>query len=275
MEGILKKFEIELKENELAENSIMQYMRDVREYITFNNISNIADITKENLITFKDYLVAKSKPATVNNKLVIINQFLVFIKLDNLKLKLLRIQNKSSVSDVMSVVDYERLKRTALRLKRIRTYYIMRTLAETGIRIEELKYVSLEVVRKGTAQITNKKKIRDIVFSKELSKELLKYCKENNIKEGLIFFGRNKEKVLNASGIWKELQYIAGQARVKKKKVHAHGFRHLFSKEFLKQNNNDLFTLADLLGHISLETTRLYAKQSIFEQRKALTGLYK
>jgi len=161
-------------------------------------------------------LESNSKPSTVNNKLIIINKFVRYVGKSDCAVKLLKVQRKTSLENTMTINDYERLTRMAKKLNKIKTYCISRVLAETGIRIDELRHVTVEAIRRGSTQVKNKNKIRDIVITKELCKVLLAYCKENNITSGIIFRGRTEDKLLDKSYIWRELKYIARTSEVKK-----------------------------------------------------------
>ena len=141
-------------------------------------------------------------------------------------------------------------------------------LANTGIRISELKFISVENLKSGIVEIENKGKIRNIILSKNLILVLKKYCKENNIKTG---------SIINVSRIYihNSLKQSAANARggLKKSKVHAHAFRHLFAVQFLKKNNNNIAALADILGHSSLETTRIYTSLNKKQFQDMLEGI--
>jgi site-specific recombinase XerD len=169
---------------------------------------------------------------------------------------------------VISETDYNRLIRIAERLGRDKIKHIMETLAKTGIRINELQYITVEAIKKGFCEVQNKGKIRDIIISRGLAKSLKVYCKNNQITEGIIFKSRYGAP-LDKAYIWRQLKHVAGQARVNKSKVHAHSFRHLFAKTYLRDGGN-ITHLADLLGHSSLETTRIYTMQSKDEHRNIL-----
>ena len=264
----LKEFIQEMKLNELTERTLKKYESDIKQFIKEANISNIDQLKKESLIDYKSIIQEKYKTASINNKITIINKFIDYLNLPELKLKQIKQQKKTSLENVLNESDYNRLLRLAERLGKIRTLYIMKTLAGTGIRIDELKYITVEAIKKGYTQVENKGKIRDIIISKNLSKELKSYCKEQDIKEGIIF-ASNTGKPLDKAYIWRELQYIAGQARVRKDKVHAHSFRHLFAKTYLRDGGN-ITHLADLLGHSSLDTTRIYTMQTKDEHRAIL-----
>ena len=264
----LKEFIQEMKLNELTERTLKKYESDINQFIKEANISNIDQLKKESLIEYKSIIQEKYKTASINNKITIINKFIDYLNLPELKLKQIKQQKKTSLENVLNESDYNRLLRLAERLGKIRTLYIMKTLAGTGIRIDELKYITVEAIKKGYTQVENKGKIRDIIISKNLSKELKSYCKEQDIKEGILF-ASNTGKPLDKAYIWRELQYIAGQARVRKDKVHAHSFRHLFAKTYLRDGGN-ITHLADLLGHSSLDTTRIYTMQTKDEHRAIL-----
>ena len=179
------------------------------------------------------------------------------------------------VENVLNEKEYNRLLEWALKLNRPRMYYLMETLAGTGIRISELEYITVEAVKKGNADFYNKGKKRPVPIKNSLQKDLKRYCEEANITEGIIFKSRQGNP-LDDSYVWRQLQDIAGKARggLSKDKVHAHSFRHLFAKDFLA-NGGDLATLADILGHSSLETTRIYTTMSIAEQRALLNKMDK
>ncbi len=274
MEKKLDEFLKELELRELSKRTLKKYKSDIMQMIKYLKIEKVKDITKEKVIEYKDYLIKTCQSASVNNKTTIINQFVTWlIGNETLKTKMVKIQKKNTTDKIISVSDYDRLIRMAEKLEKKNIMYLMKTLRGTGIRIDELKYITVEAVKKGSAKVFNKNKERDIILSKGLSKELKVYCKEQGITSGIIF--RSKfGNILDKSYIWKEMKNIAGQARVSKIKVHAHSFRHLFAKDFLKESNNVL-ALADILGHSNLETTRIYTKGSIEEQREILDRINK
>jgi len=264
----LETFLTQCEKKELTKASIKKYKADLIQWLNFSKINNENEITKEALTEYKQYLQDNFKTNTLNIKIVVINHFLSFLELEKLKLKQIKVQRKTTLENVLELSDYERLLRYALKLEKIKIFWIMKVLAGTGIRIGELKYITVEALKDGKAIIDNKGKIRTIVISKNLSKDLLNYCSKEKIKTGIIF-KTSSGKLIDKSVIFRQLKYIAGQARVKLVKVHPHSFRHLFAKEFLNKSDNVLL-LADLLGHSSLETTRIYSKKSIKEQRDIL-----
>lgn len=271
----LKDFLISAEKEELKEKTIKQYNRYINEFIEYTKIKNKEEITKDLMITYKEHLrEIHPKESSINNKIVVLNKFITFLELpEETRLKQYKLQKKTTLENVLTQTDYERLLRMAQKKGKIRMYYLQKTLAGTGIRIDELQYITVEAVNKGSTKVDNKGKIRTIIISKKLAKELKQYCKDNNIVSGIIFKSRNGNP-LDEAYIWRELQWIAGQARVRKDKVHPHSYRHLFAKSFIAQyGNNSVMQLADILGHSSLETTRIYTQNSISEQRNLLDSM--
>jgi site-specific recombinase XerD len=268
----LNEFLNDMKLNELSQRTIDKYETDIKAFLEWANIKAIEEVKKELLIKYKEHLNQSLKVSSLNNKITIINKFISYLGLgSDFKLKQMKVQRKTSLEDVLSVSDYERMLRMAQKLNKIKMYYLMKTLAGTGIRIDELQHITVEAAKKGVARVNNKGKIRDIIITKKLSKELKEYCAQEGITEGIIFISKFGN-VIDKAYIHRELKYIAGQARIKKDKAHAHSFRHLFAKEFISKNNN-IVLLADILGHSSLETTRIYTKKSVSEQRDILDGI--
>jgi integrase len=190
--------------------------------------------------------------------------------INDCKVKQLKKQHAASNSEILSLSDYKRLLRFAKRMNQEDTYLIMKILAMTGIRIEELSFFTVENVKSNYIHVRNKGKERSIIIRQDLARELRAYCRDKGIKSGVIFYCATKGKMMAKSTIWRRMQRIAGVARVSKNKVHAHSFRHLFAKMFLEEYNGSIAELADILGHNSLETTRIYAKTTDEEKRRKL-----
>lgn len=264
----------EQKFQEYSDNTLKQYKANVLKFINWINNNEI--ITKQTTIDFKKYLYElEPKPSTtsINTWIVELNKFLKYCKLDNLTIKKIKQQSKSSTEEVLSISDYKRLLRFAKRLGYFQLYYIMKVLVMTGIRISELKYFTVESIKSNYVAAFNKGKERNIIIRQDLARELRKYCRDNNIKSGYIFLGEKKNSMPAASTIWRQMKKISGAARVNKKKVHAHSFRHLFAQVFLNEYNNNITELADILGHNSLETTRLYTRSSNSQKKDKLEKL--
>jgi len=277
MEDKIKEFKQELINEEKKENTIKQYMNYIYDFIEYTKITAPEEITKEMLIDYKEHLKEiHPKESSINIKIIIINKFITFLDLDDkMKLKQIKVQKKTTLENVLNEKEYNRLLEWALKLNRPRMYYLMETLAGTGIRISELQYITVEAVKKGNADFFNKGKKRPVPIKNSLQKDLKRYCEEAGITEGIIFKSRSGNP-LDDSYVWRQLQDIAGKARggLSKDKVHPHSFRHLFAKDFLA-NGGDIATLADILGHSSLETTRIYTQMSLAEQRALLNKMDK
>lgn len=210
----IKKFEQELVEEEKKEKTIKQYLRYIDEFINYTGITEAEQINKQMLIDYKEHLrEIHPKESSINIKLIIINKFVSFMGLDDkLKLKQIKVQKKTTLENVLNEKEYKRLLEWAKKLHKDRIYYLMETLAGTGIRISELQYITVEAVKKGNADFFNKGKKRPVPIKSSLQKDLKAYCKENNITEGIIFKSKNN-KPLDNSYVWRELQEIARKSK--------------------------------------------------------------
>lgn len=167
IDEILDNFLNELKDNERSIRTVKKYSHDIRHFLTSKNIEDLESITKDILISYKDDLWTHcKKESSINNKLIILNKFLTFAGLSNLKLKLLKLQKKTSLDDVLSLPDYVRLIKYAEKLNKIKTLYIMKTLAGTGIRIDELKFITVEAVKLGMQGLLIKERSEILLFLK-------------------------------------------------------------------------------------------------------------
>lgn len=258
LEEKLEEFELFLKEDEKAETTIKKYKTNIRAFIEFSKDKKLC---KKTVIEFKEKLdqVDEYLPNTTNNYLVVINKFLNFIGKNDLCVKIIKQQKKFSLEYSLSKSDYHRLLRTAKKYEEYDNYIILRILAETGIRISELAFFKIEDLDK-TMKIKKKGKVREIPVKLDLLREIRKYCRDRKIKEGLIIFNPKTGKAYADSTIWRRLKKLAGRARISKDAVHPHAFRHYFARCYLETYPNDIAGLADILGHNSLETTRIYTK---------------
>lgn len=264
----------EQKYQEYSSNTLKQYKANVLKFIEW--LDDDIEITKETTIKYKDYLYTlepRPKTSSINTWIIELNKFLKWLELNDLTIKKIKQQVKSSNEEVLSVTDYKRLLRFSKSMGLIKLHYIMKVLAMTGIRISELKYFTVENLKSNYIVAFNKGKERNIIVRQDLIRELRKYCRENNIKEGYIFPGEKKDQMVAASTIWRQMKKVSGAARVNKNKVHAHSFRHLFAQVFLDEYNNNITELADILGHNSLETTRLYTRSSNSQKKSKLEKL--
>lgn len=261
---------LEQKFEEYAQNTLKAYSNSVKRFLEW--LSDDEDITKEIMLRYKEHLMQTyDSPKSINCHVIELNKFMHWLGHDDLKLKKVKIQFKQSNEDVLSIADFKRLLRFAKRNNDHQLYMIMKILAMTGIRISELRYFTVENLKSNYIKVYNKKKFRTVIVRQDLMRELKRYAREQHIKEGFLFPSPVKEKqMVNESTIWRHMKKTAGQARVKKDKVHAHSFRHLFAQIYLETYTDSITELADILGHESLETTRLYTRTSDAQKRAKL-----
>lgn len=264
----LEEFLLKQKEEEKAVATIAKYKTNIESFISF-----VAEkeLTKSVVIDFKRKLdtVDQFVPNTMKNYLIVVNKFLKFIDRADLCVDIIKQQKTFSAEYSISKSDYHRLLRTALRYDEKDNYIILKILAETGIRISELSFFKVENIDK-IIYVKNKGKWREIPIKLDLIHEIRKYCRESKIKTGLVIFNPKTKKAYDNSTIYRRLKKIAGRARVNKKHIHAHAFRHFFARCYLDTYPDDIAGLADILGHKSLETTRIYTKMTNKEKELKL-----
>ena len=190
-------------------------------------------------------------------------------------MKNVRVQKDDSLDDILEPHEFQRLLKKAREINRMDLYEIMKVFGYTGIRLSELQFFTVEAVTDDNVYVMNKGKGRGIILRSDLRRELLKYCKDNEIKEGCIFTSSDKKSHVNARVLSRDLKMIAGKCRgIKLGKVHPHAFRHLFAIQYLMQNGeNAIAELADILGHSSLETTRIYVRTTRKMKKQNLESL--
>ena len=267
---LITEFEMYLYEEERSGNTIEKYMRDIR---FFREWLQDRNIDKSVVIEYKKELCERYAIKSVNSMLSSINAFFIFMGWYDLKVKTLKIQRRifADKSKELSKTEYERLLAAAKNKNNERLYYLMQTIASTGLRVSEIKYVTCEAVRQGQAVINCKGKIRQIFLPKKLCQMLKEYIKSRNIKSGAVFVSKNG-RPLDRSNIWKMLKDLCKFAGVSKDKVFPHNFRHLFARTFYSLQK-DIVRLADILGHSNIETTRIYTMESGTEHIKQLQKL--
>lgn len=259
---MIREYEKYLINEELSENTITKYLGDVNQLYKYLD-KNKLDLDKENLIKYKELLVDKYKTATVNNKITTINKYLDFINEKDLKLKQIR-QQQQGLDGTLTLNEYERLLRQAKLKGSPRDVMMLESFYKTGLRVSELEFLTVEAVRAGYIEVDNKGKLRKVPIFKSLEKQLKAYIKADGIESGPIIVNRNGDP-LGRSYIFKRMKFLGGQARLKKDKVYPHALRHLFAKEFMEKSENDITTLANILGHESITTTQIYSTLSVNE----------
>lgn len=252
---LIHSFKTYLIEEEKSENTIEKYIRDVTFFMIWLNDQ---EVTKILALEYKKELCEKYAPASVNAAISSLNSFFAFTGWHEIRIKALKIQRQifSNKDKELTKAEYERLLIAAKSKGNERLYLLIQTICSTGIRVSELRFVTYEAVKKGQAVISCKGKMRTIFLPKELCRMLKKYITEQGIKDGSVFVSRNG-KPLDRSYIWKMLKNLCESAGVSKDKVFPHNFRHLFARTYYSLQK-DIVRLADILGHSSVETTRIY-----------------
>lgn len=242
---------------EKSNETITKYLRDVSAFLRW--IGN-CEITKSAVLSYKTEILGKYAPKSVNSMLASLNVFLKFIKKFDCTVKSIKLQRQMFSDKELTKAEYERLLIAAEKKKNKRLYYLMQSICSTGIRVSEHKYITAEAVEKGSVRINLKGKMRVVILPKTLCKMLKKYIKEENIKSGSVFITKNG-KPLDRSNIWNDMKKLCESAGVDKEKVFPHNLRHLFARTYYSLQK-DISRLADILGHTSINTTRIYTIES-------------
>lgn len=252
----LEAFERHLRLEERVPGTIEKYLRDVRSFAAW---MGERPLDKETAIAWKEHLLTSGyAPATVNSMLIAVNQFFRFRHWDELRIKTIRIQRQifRSRDKELTKEEYTRLLETAHSLGRERLELLMETICATGIRVSEVKYITVEAAQAGRAEIALKGKIRTILLPGKLRRKLLKYAQKQKIGSGEIFLTKTGNG-MSRRQIWAEMKALCKRAGVAESKVFPHNLRHLFARTFYRICR-DVVQLADVLGHSSIETTRIY-----------------
>lgn len=247
-----------------------KYVRDVRKFLSFlSELPKETPISKEHTMAYKEYLAGEYAPASVNSMLTALNLFLRFIGKNHLCVKLMKIQRQIFCREEKELTkeEYHRLIKAA---DKTRLSYIIQTICGTGIRVSELQYITVESVKTGKATVNCKNKTRVIFIPRAVQKLLREYIRKTGMKTGSVFVTKSG-KPINRSNIWRGMQKLCHRASVSEKKVFPHNLRHLFARLFYSIDK-DIVRLADLLGHASINTTRIYTIES---GEKHLLGLEK
>lgn len=265
----LENYEEYLLQRELTGQTIKIYLRQAKDFL---NYAEDRVITKKEVISYKQILLERGqKLSTTNLQIVAVNSYLKYAGYNDCVVKTQKQQGRQCPDNIMTVEEYREMLEWARESGREKYYYIMRTLALTGIRISELSGCSVEALDRGRFVICNKGKSREIYLPDKLVNGLREYCVRQGIKEGTIFLG-NKGKPISRIAVYKMLVRMADYVNIPREKVHPHSFRHLFAVTYMQQYSN-LFELADILGHSSLETTRIYTATTADEKRKKINEL--
>ena len=258
-----------LYHEEKSEATIEKYLRDIN---AFSNYTEGQIITKELIILYKQKLIERNYAVrSINSMLASINSFLKFCGWTECKIKNIRQQHQTYCPEEKELTRAEYLRLIESAKNQPRLSLLLKTICGTGIRVSELKYFTVEAVKKGEIIISCKSKTRTILIPRKLQKMLLQYAKRDGIENGPVFISRNGNP-LNRSNIWAQMKKLCDKAKVNPKKVFPHNLRKLFARTFYGLEK-DIAKLADILGHSSIETTRIYIMTTGFEHRKKIEKL--
>ncbi len=267
---IIAEFKIHLQNEEKSKNTIQKYIRDVKALMEFTGGN---EITKETIIAYKEHLKANYKIRSVNSMLASVNALFCFLGWPDLKVKAIKLQQQIYCSEEkeLTKAEYIRLVNSAKHKGNERLNLILQTICSTGIRVSELQFITVEAVKYGEATVSLKGKTRSVFIVKELKKKLLSFAQKQNIKSGMIFVTRTG-KAISRTNIWREMKNLCEQANVNPQKVFPHNLRHLFARVFYGIEK-DIAKLADILGHSSISTTRIYIVSTGTEHRKRMENM--
>lgn len=253
-----------LQKENLSERTISTYLWTVNYYT-----QNYDSLSKEDLLAYKGYLIEYFKPKTVNLRIQAINKYLDFQESQHLRLSYVKIQQKNFLENVVSNADYKFLKKQLKKDGNMQWYFVVWYLAATGARVSELIKIKVEHVDLGYFDLYSKGgKLRRLYIPKKLREETQKWLSTGEHTYGYLFLNRFGKRI-TARGVSQQLKNYAEKYGLDKKVIYPHSFRHLYAKNFLERYN-DIALLADLMGHESIETTRIYLRRTATEQRELI-----
>ena len=256
---MLNEYQNYLIEQEKSENTISKYMHDIMNFV---NWANGKLIEKTTVLEYKKCLLESYKTSSVNSVISSLNSFFEYKNWYDLKIKSIKVQKQifANKNKELSKTEYDRLLAAAKNKKNRRLYYLMQTICSTGIRVSELKFITVDSIKTGQATIYCKGKMRIVILPYKLCKLLRKYTYERNISEGAVFISKAGNP-LDRSNIWSDMKKLCESAGVPKNKVFPHNLRHLFARTYYSLQK-DVVRLADILGHSSVNTTRIYTMET-------------
>ena len=254
--------------DEKSTATVEKYLRDVRAFLVY--IGAMA-ITKEVTVAYKRHLLESYAPRSINSMLASVNSFLIFIGRSDCKVKALKLQRQVFCAEEkeLTKAEYEKLLKAAEKNEQLRL--VMQTICATGIRVSELRFFTVEAVKHGEVVVSCKAKTRTIFIPGKLRKRLLDYAGKQNIRSGVIFLAKSG-KPLDRKTVWAQMKGLCRAAGVKPGKVFPHNLRKLFARTFYGIEK-DIAKLADILGHSSIDTTRIYIMTTGTEHRRKIERL--
>lgn len=260
-----------LQEEERSAATLEKYLRDVRQFAAWLDGEAV---TREAVVGWKEYLISEQKAATtVNAALSALNSLFRFLGWNDCRTKFLKIQRSAfrDESRELTRSDYNKLITSAQKRGQEQLALLMETICATGIRVSEVRYITVEAVNRGKAEVRLKGKIRVILLPAKLCRKLQKYAKKQKTASGEIFLTKSG-RPMNRRQIWAEMKALCRWVNVEPTRVFPHNLRHLFATAYYRITR-DIAKLADILGHSSIETTRIYLKTSGMEHRQQLEQL--
>ena len=267
---LISDFKTYLINEEKSIATVKKYLRDITAFMLWLGVRSVE---KNVVLEYKAVLIEKYAPASVNSILSSLNSFFNYNEWYDCQVKTMKLQKQifSSEKKELTKAEYEKLLKAAQQKQNIKLFYLMQTICATGIRVSELKYITVDAVYRGEAAINCKGKMRIVLLPKQLCKMLKRYIKEQDIKQGSVFvskYGRS----LDRSNIWKLMKALCECAGVSKEKVFPHNLRHLFARTYYSMEK-DVVRLADILGHSSVNTTRIYTIETSDVHRRQIQKL--
>ena len=269
-ENLLPSFRERLVREEKSPRTVEQYVRAAGRFVSF-----LAgrEPRREHVLAYKEQLEQRFRPSSCNSALTAVNRFLSFLGKEQCRVRLCRMQQSSFRSErrELNRAGYGRLLEAASRRGDVRLCLLMQTLCGMGLRVSEHRFVTAESLRAGWVRVQNKGKLRAVPIPAPLRRELRRYCREQGISSGPVFITKHGNP-LDRSNIWRMMKRLCASAGVAAQKVFPHNLRHLFALTFY-QKEKDIVRLADLLGHSSIETARIYTQASAESCSRALGRL--
>lgn len=266
----VEKYRVYLQNEEKSTATIEKYIHDVSAFLAWLQKTKP---DKSAVLAYKEHLIAQYAPASVNSMIASLNNFFRFCEKSELCVKTLKIQRQlfTQKEKELTKEEYERLLSAAKGAGNKRLYLLMQTICATGIRVSELKYITLDAIKREQATICCKGKTRTVIIPKQLCRTLKAYVKESGVQSGSVFQTKSG-RPLDRSNIWSDMKKLCEIAGVAKEKVFPHNLRHLFARTYYSLQK-DIVRLADILGHTSIDTTRIYTVESGDVHRKQIQKL--
>lgn len=271
-ENLLLEYREKLAEDEKSVSTIDKYLRDIEKFYDYIEGST-EEINKKVIMEYKSFLQEHYKVTSANSMLVVLNGFFVFLGWEELRVRQFKVQKRLFCTNEEKITkeEYALLLNTAKENNKPQLNLLMQAICSTGIRVSEHRFLTVKAIKKGCMNIHNKGKSRVVFLPRELCIILTAYCNKNHIIEGPIFVSKSGNP-LNRSNIWRMMKGLCSQAGIRAEKVFPHNLRHLFAFTFYSVEK-DLLRLAEVFGHSSIETTRIYTISTGEEHKNMLSKL--